>query len=155
MLVMSLFTPFLTCYVGSLERRESRDRPAGPWPGAPGVACPQSRYLLGDAASDSSLPSGHSERRERITHGAAMSSTLAWNTKTCLPQLEKTNVGTGLHGRLCSSLQLCPSFHAWSLLTKTQHAWLRCSSPRECPLSLGARWDLPCRMDYLAVHNSP
>lgn len=104
---------------------------------------------------DSSLPSGHSERRERITHGAAMSSTLVWNTKTCLPQLEKTNLGTGLHGKPYSSLQLCLSFHAWSLLTETQHAWLRCSSPRAGPLSLGARWDLPSRMDYLALHNSP
>lgn len=35
--------------------------------------------------------------------------------------------------------------------TKTQHAWLRCSSPRAGPLPLGARWDVPGGMVYPAI----
>lgn len=68
---------------------------------------------------------------------------------------EEADVGTGIDNRPCSSLQLCPSFRAWSLLTKTQHAWLRCSSPGADPLPLGIRWELHGGMHCLALHNLP
>lgn len=88
-------------------------------------------------------------------HGAAMSWTLAGvpSPAFCQGRL----MGTGINGKPYSSLKLCLSFHTWSFLTKTQHAWLRLSfsSPRAGFLLYGARWDLTGGMVYLALRNLP
>ena len=117
------------------------------------MACPQSRHLLGDTTlTPPCLVDIEEGMAQGVWSSRELDTSLVYLDLPC--PARRADVGPGMDGRPCLSRQLCFSFRAWSLLTKTQHDWLL--FPKGRPLALGCQvgpawWDELCGTAQLAV----